>query len=193
MKKQITWISLIIVIALLLSSCQNSNTDKLEEQRLASESEELAQMNILISTNNIPNSIIMKSEDLDKLSYSIEFQDKYINRYIVFIGWIDDIKRVDDKIYLISSDWINDIYYTLALSSEQYDKLVEIRKRNDIDNKNWFEEFTILAQITNVSKSRATLNANGSDEEGFNFDIDLPGELIFYGKCVDFALYQSDG
>lgn len=192
MRRVMSWVICIIVVSLLFSSCDQGNTESFEEAMIARESEELEQMNLLLSKHDIINPIVMTNEDLDKLSYSIEFQDKYVDKNIILINWIDDIKRVDNKIYLESIDWFNEIYYNLTLSSEQYAKLIEISNSSSDDSLKMYSDYIILAQITNISRSRATLNAYGNQEEGFNFEIDLPGYLIFSGKCVDIALFESE-
>lgn len=176
-------ILILFLLVFILPSCAPNNEKKAEQERIDAENDMRSSIKQALNDSNISDAILLMDNEINEYDLSITIQDKFTNQNIAFIGSVDDIIRKDNKLYLISDDWLNNAWYYLKISETLYDELLqetnEVRSYDDI----WID-YVIIAHVDSVDKSKTAINVYGDSETGFEYEIDTPEIYVFRGECI---------
>ncbi len=125
----------------------------------------------------------------ESLSFTIQAQDQLLSgKPVVFDAYLDDVYRRDDKTYVRFQSY-DETDYILELECDP--QMVEDKVLSQTDTTDdwlfWlYNEYVVVANITEVSKPVIALNAvAGYDEGDAEIEVETSSVFSAKGTCVD--------
>ena len=129
--------------------------------------------------------------NLDKIDYTFQLENELVNigKPVIFTAPLDDIFRKEGEIYMRFSPSVfsflePQIYYTLKGCGEKVDEILN-------KEKYFFEEYVVVAEITNIKKPIAQVQGIATGE--YDVELELSESEIFLatGICIDLAYIED--
>jgi len=188
-------IVLVVVVVLLKSDSKNRNKGNKQAAASAKKFQHIPQVQELCSKYN---AITNWKQQLGKNgfyghTFTIEVEDALIRtegRPILFYGTVNDIVRESDK-YLVYFGFgfaaiLRDTYYllnekvffVLDCTQEQVEQITN-------NPAGIYDEYAVIAQISQVEKVRFELKSNAMSDEDVSVDLEPSDVFMAKGKCLD--------
>lgn len=124
--------------------------------------------------------------DKDTLTYTIQAQDRFLaGKPVVFDTYVDDVFRRDGKTYVRFESYGD---FVLELQCDERlvnDKILSQVEPEDEFSWLFYDEYLVVANVSEVSKPVMKLDATASSEEDAEIEVDASNIFSVNGTCVD--------
>ncbi|MEA2006253.1 MAG: hypothetical protein U9O50_08380 [Acidobacteriota bacterium] len=211
MKDFIQKIRLIILIITLgclviLSSCGESKKEEKKQMEKVKRKTEIVKR--ITEMAKIYNAVIDWEKDLRPKNFlrnvfTVEVQRALVrenNRPVLFIAGVQDIEKRGDEYIVYFDRWAG--YYSINLESLEANlpilfiiKCTEEQAQRILNQPNeiLFENYSVIASISDVHKMRFSLTPYSLGEHEANIEIDSSEVFIAKGNCLDLLFIGDFG
>ncbi len=197
MKKYMIFFICLLFMLNLLSGCKSTSDEISQEEKEVIElQKEKEQSDQDLKDFAIVNGIIdaqIFDYDLEN-SYTMDAQQKYQGKNVVFYSSINDIYIENERYYLICSDFYNNIIIILECDK---DIISYIRTKTTYNKYNWEnDEFKVIANIESIKGLQLMLAADsytGDPEDGYYVYLeDYREGFEVKGRCIALEFVQTE-
>lgn len=173
---------------------------KEQERKEAIEKQHHEEKQLLSHLTNKYKIIHFPPSNFKDYIYTYELQKYFENKsnnYIVFRGYLEDLEKIDDSIFiefscLLRKDFIIDptvIAFRLKVTEKQATDFLNKERADSIDRLLGFfrdPDYLVVAEIKNISKIRKyELSGSPVGEDEVEINIETPTKFVAMGNLID--------